>query len=208
MAKIKTCPCDVETGGLDLEHSLLTLYMCVLDEDGNVIDELDLKLKPNDGKYNTTQEAMDVNGINLEEHDKDFETLTYAEGKEKLLKFTTKHSSGKRSLRPAGHNIGDFDLPMIRHHLKFSKEEWNNIFHYRLLDTSPILTVMQDAGWLPEELGSQDSLVKYYGVKKLKSHIAKNDTLMWVGVYNAMVKSLRSSKNTLSSNADELLILE
>lgn len=208
MRKIKICACDVETGGLELHHSLLTLYMCVLDDDNNVVDEIDLKLKPADHKIVFEKEAMDVNGIDLEEHLANPETLTYEEGREKFLEFCAKHRTGKRSLRPAGHNIADFDIPMIQTWLKISKEEWREIFHYRLLDTSPILTAMQDAGWLPEELGSQDSMVKYYGIKQLKSHVAKNDTLMWVGVYNAMLQSLRSTKNASASSSDELLILE
>jgi DNA polymerase III epsilon subunit-like protein len=206
-SKIKRTPFDIESGGLELEHSLLTFYMCVLDDNGTIIDELDMKLKPDDGKYNLTAEAMKVNGININEHDADPETVTYSEGKKLLLEFTAKNSVGKRTLRPAGHNIGDFDIPMTRHHLGISKEEWNNIFHYRLLDTSPVLTIMQDAGWLPEELGSQDSLVAYYGVTKRKSHVAKNDTLMWVDVYLAMLKSLSDRKNG-SSSSDELLMLE
>jgi len=207
MKKIKRAATDVETGGLELHHSLLTLYMCVLDDNGMVVDEIDLKLKPDDGRYVLTDEAMKVNGIDIDAHDADPETITYSEGKKRLLAFTAKHSVGKRTLRPAGHNIGDFDLPMIRHHLKISKEEWNNIFHYRLLDTSPLLTAFQDAGWLPEELGSQDSLVSYYGVTKRKSHVAKNDTLMWVDVYLSMLKSLADRKNA-SSSSDELLMLE
>jgi DNA polymerase III epsilon subunit-like protein len=205
--KIKRTALDVETGGLELEHSLLTLYICVLSDDGVVEDELDLKLKPDDGRYNLTDGAMRVNGIDIDKHDADQATIGYTEGKKRLLEFAAKHSTGKRSLRPAGHNIGDFDIPFIRHHLKISKEEWSNIFHYRILDTSPLLTILQDAGWLPETLGSQESMATYYGVKKRTAHVAKDDTLTWVDIYNSMLKSLAERKNSYSSS-DELLVLE
>lgn len=208
MSKYILTPLDVETGGLDTDrHSLLTLYICSLDEDLNVVSELDLKLKPDDGNYVVDQGALDVNKINLEEHDKDPNTVTYSEGKVKFLEFAKQVSKSKRILSPAGHNILGFDVPMIMNALKISKEEWDKVFHYKIVDTLPIVTVLQKAGWLPEELVSQDSLVKYYNVTKRTAHVAKNDTLMWVEIYQNIIKSLKQVKNA-GSNSDELLILE
>jgi DNA polymerase III alpha subunit (gram-positive type) len=207
-SKYKRAPLDVETGGLIVgHHSLLTLYICVLSDEGQIVDELDMKLKPDDGKYVVDQEALDVCGINIEEHDKDPSTVTYSVGRRLFLEFCKRNMTGKRSLRPAGHNIAPFDIPMIMANLRISQEEWGEIFHYRHIDTMPIMTVLQDAGWLPDDLGGQESLVKYYGVTPRKAHVAKNDVHMWIDVYLAMVRSLAERKNG-GAGTDELLILE
>lgn len=208
MAKIKICAADIETGGTIIgHHSLLTLYACIVSDEGQVLDEVDLKLKPEDGKYTVEQKALEVNGIDLEEHDKDTATVTYSVGRRMFLEFCKRNMSGKRSLRPAGHNIAQFDIPFIMAALNISQQEWSEIFHYRHLDTMPLLTILQDAGWLPEELGGQESLVKYYGVQQRKAHVAKNDVLMWIDVYMAMKRSLIERKNG-GQGTDELLILE
>src|SRR5690606_4956293 len=111
-----------------------------------------------------------------------------------FLEFCKRHMTGRRTLRPAGHNIMDFDVPFIRTALGISQEDWDEIFHYRTVDTMPIMTALQIAGWLPEELGGQESLVKYYGVTPRKAHVAKNDTLMWIDVFASMMRSLAERK--------------
>jgi len=75
---------DTETGGIGPDKSLLTLYAVALDDNLNPVAfsgddfkvaggilELDLKLKPDDGIYRVTGEALGINGINLSEHDKE-----------------------------------------------------------------------------------------------------------------------------------------
>src|SRR5690606_25809510 len=108
-SRYKIAPLDVETGGTVVgKHSLLTLYICVINEEFQVIDELDLKLKPDDGNYVVDREALEINGINLDEHDKDPATVTYSVGRRMFLEFCKRHMTGRRTLRPAGHNIMDF----------------------------------------------------------------------------------------------------
>ena len=66
---------DVETGGIGLDKSLLSacfLY-CQYDvknDEYEIIDGLDLKIKPNDDVYHVTAQGMQINGIDLVEHDK------------------------------------------------------------------------------------------------------------------------------------------
>jgi hypothetical protein len=212
----KIAPLDVETGGTLIEkHALLTLYICILSQEGQIVDEIDLKLMPDDGIFkvgtgpdcNVDPEALEVNGIDIDEHRADPTTVTYTVGRRMFIEFCKRNMSGKRSLRPGGHNILAFDVPMIMHALKISQEEWDELFHYRVVDTMPMVTMMQLATWLPDELGGQESLVKYYNVPTLKAHVAKNDTIMWVGVFLAMVRSLIDRKNG-GGGTDELLILE
>ena len=66
MSKV-TLAFDCETGGLDPKQAdILTLYMGILDEDFKVLEELDLKLKPNSGLPRADAGALKVNKIDLQ----------------------------------------------------------------------------------------------------------------------------------------------
>jgi oligoribonuclease (3'-5' exoribonuclease) len=127
---------DCETGGLDCnKHSLLTAYFSVYDEDFNLIDELDLYLKPSDEKLlNVTQEALKVTQINITDHLSSPNTITYEEGNKLLLKLLEKHKTKgkKRHYRPIGQNL-QFDLNFIFAQL-ISEEDWSKTVHHNNLD--------------------------------------------------------------------------
>lgn len=197
-------PFDCETGGLNPNgHTLLTAYMAILDENLNKLDELDLKLKPDDGKYVCDQEALDVNKIILEEHDKI--AITYSQAIPLIETFLKKHSPKKRGIRPAGHNIA-FDIAFLKGQLKIDKI-WEDKCHYRVLDTTPIATFMQDLGVWPDKLGSLTSLVEYFKIPMMNAHTAKDDVLMWIEVYKQMKVQTKQAM-TGSNNGDELSLLE
>lgn len=191
-------PFDCETGGKSPKTSdLLTLYMAVLDENFKLVDEINLKLKPDNGRIpNVEAEALEVNGINITEHLADPETITYSEAKPKILAMLKKYLKKKgrySNLLPMGHNI-PFDIGYINEYL-IPFEEWNAIIHYRLTDTNPIIGFLKDCGWLPKELGRLESVVDYFGIPKRKAHTAKDDTLMTVDVYKALLALMASKKN-------------
>ena len=197
-------PFDCETGGLNPDrNSLLTIYMAILDENLNKIDELDLKLKPDNGEYVCDQEALNVNKIDLQQHDK--EAISYSEGVKKIELFLKKYSPKKRGIRPAGHNIA-FDIEFVKRQLKIGSL-WEDKCHYRVLDTTPITTFMQDLGVWPDKLGSLSSLVEFFDIPMLNAHTAKDDVLMWIDVYKKMKESTRSAL-TSGSTTDELSLLE
>jgi DNA polymerase III epsilon subunit-like protein len=211
MARLKLLPMDTETGGLTPDKTLLTLYMCVVNEHFQVVDELDLKLKPNDGKYNCDAQALKVNGINLEAHDKDPKTITYTEGAKLILSFLDKHHTGGRwpTLQPGGHNL-PFDLGFVHHNL-IPKEVWEKRCSYRILDTTPLCTFFKDIGKWPEKVGSLVSIVEFLGLKMRDAHNAKEDTLMWLDTYAEIVKRekmLLTAGGTTSTVADDLVLLE
>ena len=81
---------DAETGGIGADKALLTLYFIVLNEKFEVLDELDLRIKPNDDIYHVTAEALEINKINLVEHDK--VALTDKAAGQVLYPFLEKHS--------------------------------------------------------------------------------------------------------------------
>jgi len=188
---------DCETGGLDpKQHALLTAYFGVYDDQFNLIDELDLQLKPSDlSQISVQAEAMKVTGINLEEHLNDPKTVTYEEGAKQLLAlFERNKIKGKRkSLRPHGQNI-QFDINFITNQL-IKPELWEKYIHHNCIDTLRILTFLQDVGFLPDSLGKLDSMVRHFNLPLGEAHNAKADVKMTVDVYMAMSKMLHNMKN-------------
>lgn len=201
-------PLDSETGGLDPEVAdLLTIYLAVMDENFNILDELDLQLKPNDGGLPKADAgALRVNGINITQHMADSKTITYSEGKKLIVEMLKKYSKkvGKTiNIRSMGHNL-PFDNSFIWKYL-VPKEEWNKLVHYGIIDTKSNTDFLKDAGWLPKEVGSLTSLVDFFKIPKREAHRARGDTLMCVDVYKAQLGMMKSKKE--SAPAQDLISL-
>ena len=102
-------PFDSETGGLDENSAdLLTAYFAIMDEEYKILDEIYLKLKPNDRLPIAEAGALRVNGIDIQQHLADPETVTYAEGKKLLIAMIKKHlkKRGRYSnIMPFGYNV-------------------------------------------------------------------------------------------------------
>jgi oligoribonuclease (3'-5' exoribonuclease) len=203
-------PLDCETGGLDPKTSdLLTLYVSVVDENFQILEELDLKLKPDNERLPVTEAgAMKVNGIDLQKHLADPSTLTYSQAKEKILAMLKKHRQPGRysNLIPLGHNI-PFDLGFIFHHI-MRKDEWEKFCHYRNIDTNPIIWLLKDSGWFPRDLGNLGSVVDFLNLPKRNAHSAKDDTLMTVDVYKKLLEIMKSKKESSGGTQDLISLLE
>lgn len=202
-------PLDTETGGLDPQTSdVLTIYIAVMDEEFKIVEELDLKLKPNDRFPVCEAGALKVNGIDVKKHLEDPNTITYSEAAEKIVNMLKKYlkKNGRYSnLRPLGQNI-PFDLAYIWKHL-IPKPEWDKIVHYGLTDTKPIVDFLKDCGWFPRDLGSLGSVVDYLNLPKRDAHNAKEDTLMCVDVYKKLLEIMKSKKEN-SGSQDIISLLE
>ena len=200
---------DTETSGLDSSvHSILTIYMCVLDDRLNLVDELDLALKPDSGNLVYDQEALNVNKINLDEHLVSPNTKTYSEASELIETFLKKHANGRSKLSPAGHNIS-FDEDMIIGTKLLSKEKYSKYISHRKLDTSPIVNLFKLVGWFPPEIGKLETLCKHLGVPLSGAHNAKVDTLAFVNCLRKIVLMLKDKKSSVTGlDQDILLSLE
>lgn len=175
---------DTETGGVTPETSLLTAFFAVLDENLCVVDELDLKVKPDDGNYVVTAQALAINKINLVEHDKI--AIPYKDAKTPMYKFLERNFQGEK-LIPVGHGI-HFDVRRVQPTL-ISQGSWENFVSYRLLDTGNAAQFLRAAGVFPKDVsGSLGSLVAYFGIKsKGELHDARVDTLQTVSVLRALL---------------------
>lgn len=182
---------DNETGGLHEETCLLSTYLEVIDEQFNVVDSLELYVKPNNGVYRVEAQGLDINKINLIEHDKI--AITYSEAGQKLFKFLQKNSQdGKIKLIPIGKNV-QFDIGGLQKHL-LSKQNMDKFVSYRLIDITGLAMGLQIVGKLPNEMSlSLGSLAQYFKVHDQISgnaHEAKYDTQMTVLVYKKLLEML------------------
>ena len=187
---------DCEMGGIDLKYSLLTVYFSVFDANFQLIDDLYLYLKPDDGDYIVCGEALGVNKINLVGHDK--RAITYREGRSALGEFLRKISLRTphfEKLRALGHNVGG-DIRFVWDKI-YGRSKWEQYVSYRYLDTATICQFLKDKGTLPSEIdgpvgvsGSLMSLARYLNIPHCEEdlHDAKVDTLLTVEVYRQMLK--------------------
>ena len=199
---------DTETGGLEAGvHSLLTAYFCVLNpETFEMIDELDLKVKPNNGKYNVTPKAMEINGINLEEHDK--VALTYAEANKALKAWLDKNKiKGKRNhYISLGQNVS-FDIGFLKATILPEADYKAAGIYYGQLDTKAIVDFLKIIGIFPQTMQtSLGNIVDHLNLPKRKAHEAKDDVLMTVDVFKGLVDLFKERKDSASSLKTKLIL--
>lgn len=182
---------DTETGGFE-GTSLLTACFTVVDEVFNERDHLLLEMKPEDGKYVVTAEALRINGIDLKAHD--VRALTYKEAGTKLYNFLNGNSIlGSEKLIPVGHNVM-FDILKIQEFL-MSKGTWNKFVSYRTLDTGTIARACIAAGLLPLSVsGSLSSIAEHFNINTSAAHSADGDVIMTTMVLEKLLELMRNGK--------------
>jgi DNA polymerase III epsilon subunit-like protein len=205
---------DLETGGKDPQkHSPLTIYMRVLSDSLEFIDDIHLKIKPDKSagqEYNVTEEALKITKINLEEHDK--EAIVYSEASKLLIAFLKKHKikNKRKHFRPLGQNVA-YDIKAVNAFL-IPEDVWSDELgvHYNSLDTLQIVTFLKDISFIPDDLGNLESLVKYFNIPSGDYHNEKEDVLMTIEVYKKFKNMFISKKTDFagSSNNSLLAIIE
>lgn len=178
---------DTETGGLTTDCSLLTAYFVILDEElKTILGELELKIKPNDGVYKVTPEALSINKINLEEHNK--VAISESEAGKRLVEFLQSfNKDGKNKLIPIGQNV-IFDEMFVHSHL-LSKTNWERYVSYRRLDSGAVAEFLRFTGHIPSDVkGSLSSIAQFLDISFPNAHDAKADTLTTVKVIRKMKK--------------------
>jgi hypothetical protein len=201
---------DLETGGLDpTKADLLTGYFAMLDQDFKILEELSLHLKPEGRLPIVEAAAMATNGIDIQKHLESPDTITYAEGAKKLVSMIKRHLKKKgrySNIIPFGYNILTFDIVWAQYHL-IDKTTWESMVHYKALDVMQHVDMLKNHGWLPPNVGNLKSMVDFFGVPKGEAHVAKDDILMTLGVYNK-VRELMDSKKSGGNNQDLISLLE
>lgn len=178
---------DAEMGGRDLNFSLLTVGLVVLDNLFTVCDTLELFLKPDDGIYTVSGQGMSVNHINIAEHDA--VAMPYKTAKPILFEFLRKSTdNGKCRLVPLGHGVKG-DISHVQSRL-ISEGSWHQFCSYHYIDTSVVLQFLRSCGKLPFDTdGSVESLARHFNieVKSDSLHNALYDAQLTAAIYKQMV---------------------
>lgn len=192
MNEAKYIAFDFETGGTDPnKNPILTGYFAALDKNLNILGDLDLKIRTEPPFDLIEEDAMKVNGIDLEKHNSDPSTLSRAEAGAKLRSFLREFKGRSRTKpRPLGHNIF-FDINFTRQLL--TQEEWESNVHYGAACTLVMTNILKDIGVLPETVGNLGSLVRYFEIQERTAHTAKDDVLMMIDVYDKMIQMLKGN---------------
>lgn len=182
---------DVETGGIGDDKSLLTAYFAFIRryDNGDMVklDELDLKIKPNDDIYRVTAESLEINQIDLKQHNKG--AITEKQAGTKLYdKLRIWYTDSKDKLIPIGHNVA-FDIRRVTNTL-VNTGSWEQFVSYRVLDTCTIAQFLRLRGDLPNDLScSLVKLVEHFNIEMDGlPHEAKYDTLCTVKVLENLLK--------------------
>jgi len=188
---------DCEMGGTSPKTSLLTLHGLVLDQGLNVIDDISLMIKPNNGIYYVTAKAMEVNQIDLAAHDK--EAIPLFEAAKIFENFVCKHSIGCDKMIPAGHNLS-LDIRFCkRYFLKATNnaegDDWNRFFSHRRVDTATLAHGLILAGKLPSVLEcSLGSLAAHFELDYSGAHNAKFDAELTLEVLKRLIALMKASQ--------------
>ena len=188
---------DVETTGLENHCNVLTAYFIILNSEFNEIDTLDLKIKY--PYYVIYPKALEVNQINILEHDKDEQSVYKELAILKLNAFLEKNKTDIK-YKIMGHNV-QFDLKMLIN---------NNIFYDELInkyldlsenvDTLTYAKKLKNKKLIPKNQSlSLSKICCYYDLNYnniVNFHNAKYDIILTILLY----KKLKQIETDYSSN--------
>lgn len=207
---------DLETGGFDkYNHTITEAYFAIWDKEWNLLDELHLYLKNDNGEIHGEEQAFKATGIDPESQLLDPTTLTYTEGRAKLIEMLAKHKIPKKRThyRYLGQNIAYFDIPFMEAQGFLNEDQAKKAgINHNVLDTTNIVTWLKDMEMLPSNVGSISSLIEYFGLPKGTAHRAKDDVNMQKEVYirlcNLMKDASKANLLTQGQDNDLLRIVE
>ncbi|MBR1424855.1 3'-5' exonuclease [bacterium] len=174
---------DTETGGLNPDfHSLLSVGL-VAWEDFKIIDKKEILLKEEHFKVNSS--AMEVNGIDLEEHKKN--AVEYNEGVKLINEFCKNNFEIPPTITLVGHNI-NFDISFLKKLYKNSEIPYEQLFSHRTIDTSSILKYLYMTGNFDEDISSSDKAFNYFNIVASKRHSALSDAVATTELFEQLLK--------------------
>ena len=180
---------DTETGGIRKEMSLLTLYGHILDDNLNILDTIDLKIKPDDGVYHVNAQGLEINRINIVEHDRIAKPLS--EVKTRFKNYICGWSLNQK-LTPIGHNVR-FDVKFVKTHLL---EDWDRYFDRRHIDTASVGKFLALSGIVPKLKTyslSEMAQALMIEVNEDSRHEAKFDADLTLNVLRNMTQLIKGS---------------
>lgn len=169
---------DTETSGRNPSfHGLLSLGY-IVDQDGQIVLEGEILIRSEEKLV--SEEALKINGINLDEHNK--MALSRKDA------YTTIETllSGYRGATLIGHKVS-FDIGFLVNLLGIST--WTEMNLYRQIDTLDVLRFLQDAGVCSAKYSGLESAAKHFGLlapDESQKHTALADAQLTRALYYAM----------------------
>lgn len=190
---------DTETGGLDpTVHSLLSVGMWTLDTIARTLDN-PLYFLVREPEIVTVPQAMKVNGLKLEDIQKDGLDPHAALH---LIRNYCRQVGDKPN--PVGHNI-TFDIAFLSRLVRLTHTRDVGLpFHYRTVDVPSVLTTMYLAGVLPKDISSSQEALKYFGMERGSVHHALHDAECTGKVYLKLLGMLCDSNKVLEGTLGPL----
>lgn len=177
---------DTETGGLDPEnHSLLSVAMVVW-ENMEIIDSQELLI--NDGILSVTNEALEINKIDIEEHKR--LAISSSQAIEKIYTFINLHFPKDKKVTVAGHNV-QFDISFLKILFIQNKRDFSTLFSHRIIDTSSILYYLYLAGHIKKKAVSSDEAFELFKIKVEGRHTALGDAMATAKLFNRLLDLIK-----------------
>lgn len=187
---------DTETTGLDPKRHGIVQLACLIVEDYEIIDEIDILIDPFSYKENCecNDEALETNGRTIEE----IEHFPNADDQlDKFLNFLKPYTRGDDTLQIAGYNV-DFDIGFIKAWFKLSDTTFGDYFNHGTLD---VLSLVRHAEYFRAIKLERHRLIdvcEYFYIP-LHAHNALNDIKATYRVHEELRKILSPIGNRLWS---------
>lgn len=199
---------DTETGGTNPRiHSLLSVCMTLVSISPTEIKALDsiyLEAKPADGNYVVTASALEINKINLVEHNKT--AKTYPSVSLRLARWL--HEVSPLSGYPFGQSyqyLGwspEFDVLAMQTHIYDTANErgglTGRLFARASLDVKSIALLHKSLGLLPRDLNiSLVDVAKHFNLDVSKAHNSEWDCYLTLEVLKNLVNQQNQQQRKL-----------
>jgi DNA polymerase III epsilon subunit-like protein len=180
---------DTETTGLNFwEHQILSVGLVVVKK-GEITAKKEVKVKY--PTYNVTAGALNVNKINLVEHDKI--ALTPYDAIAEINNFIQSFAIiNSKPVRVVGHNYDQFDLQFMANFFRENNPPYSRLFSSRLIDTCVLMRALYDSGIIQEEAFSLEKALKLFEIEREESHTALDDAIATAQLYLMILNILSS----------------
>lgn len=167
---------DTETTGLDPRKNGLIQLAMIIEIDGQVKEEVNLKLKPHDLDI-IDDEALKVNGITREMLENDADRLSLREGYLELIKilaqYVNQYDSSDKFI-PIGYNVS-FDMDVLKHFfLKNGDKYFGSWVWWNIVDPLPVLRFLRYSGKIDLQDYKLSTVCSHFGIN-IDAHDALSD---------------------------------
>ncbi len=170
----KVLYCDVETTGTNPSIHGIIQIGAILEIDGIVVEEFNLKCAPHKGAA-ISPDALEISGTDKGELEGRMSSMeAYREFREFLLRHIEQYDKEDKCY-PAGYNIR-FDLNFIQEWFRHHGDKYGigSFINWRMLDPLPLLFIKDFTGSLSLPDYRLETVCRHFGIA-LQAHDAMSD---------------------------------